>query len=191
LGCEYLSRVGTTGTIPLRACRRVLSPRRRVPLLPSVSGQNGRSPLRRSRPPRASRRVSSFVGLARRPAPSARLNPAEVYALSQTPVSARLGRAGSCASHAPVLQCLRWRCRRSGEGCDIPTQQRFERASGLRVSGMICVGNCPILLIEGEFYQYINPSAKCISTFGLTFCAKRGRKRKRGWCECVFYSTCE
>ena len=52
------------------------------------------------------------------------------------------------------------------------------------------VGSCPTLLVEGEVHQHINPSAKCISTPGLTFYAKHGRKHKPGWCECVFYSTC-
>jgi len=36
------------------------------------------------------------------------------------------------------------------------------------VSGMTCVKSCPTLLVESESHQYINPSAKCISTPKLT-----------------------
>jgi hypothetical protein len=49
-----------------------------------------------------------------------------------------------------------------------PNKDEFEPTSGPSVSGMACVGNCPTLLVEGESHQHINPSAKCISTPGLT-----------------------
>jgi hypothetical protein len=44
----------------------------------------------------------------------------------------------------------------------------FEPTSGPSVSGIACVGSCPTLLVECESHQHINPSAKCISTPGLT-----------------------
>ena len=46
---------------------------------------------------------------------------------------------------------------------------KFEPTSGLNMSDMICVGSYPILLVESESHQHINPSAKYISTFGLIF----------------------
>jgi hypothetical protein len=49
-----------------------------------------------------------------------------------------------------------------------PNKDEFEPTSGPSVSGMACVGSCPTLLVEGESHQHINPSAKCISTPGLT-----------------------
>jgi hypothetical protein len=49
-----------------------------------------------------------------------------------------------------------------------PNKDEFEPTSGPSVSGMACVGSCPTLLVEGEPHQHINPSAKCISTSGLT-----------------------
>ena len=54
--------------------------------------------------------------------------------------------------------------------CEIqPNKDEFEPTNGLSVSGMACVwGSCPTLLVETESHQHINPSAKCISTLGLT-----------------------
>jgi hypothetical protein len=49
-----------------------------------------------------------------------------------------------------------------------PSKDEFEPTGGPSVSGMVCVGSCPTLLVESEPHQHINPSAKCISTLGLT-----------------------
>jgi hypothetical protein len=65
---------------------------------------------------------------------------------------------GSASKHLQATKSL----------CDILTQDRFEPTSSLCVSGMVCVGGCPTLPVEGEIHQHINPSAKCIPTFGLT-----------------------
>ena len=48
-----------------------------------------------------------------------------------------------------------------------PNKDVFEPTSDPSVSGMVCVGSCPTLLVESESHQHINPSAKCISTPGL------------------------
>jgi hypothetical protein len=42
------------------------------------------------------------------------------------------------------------------------------RSGYIQQSGIACVGSCPTLLVEGESHTHINPSAKCISTPGLT-----------------------
>jgi hypothetical protein len=47
-------------------------------------------------------------------------------------------------------------------------KDEFEPTSGPSVSNMACVRSYPTLLVEGEPHQFINPSAKCISTPGLT-----------------------
>jgi hypothetical protein len=61
-----------------------------------------------------------------------------------------------------------WVDRRGWNVTSRPNKDEFEPTSGPSVSSMACVGNCPTLLVEGESHQHINPSAKCISTPGLT-----------------------
>jgi hypothetical protein len=76
------------------------------------------------------------------------------------------GSAGAGPQDIFGRQAFRFR----GEDCVIsrPNKDEFEPTSGPSVSGMACVGSYPTLLVEGESHQHINPSAKCISTPGLT-----------------------
>jgi len=73
-----------------------------------------------------------------------------------------------------------------------PNKDEFEPTSGPSVSDMICVESCPILLVESQSNQHINPSAKCISTPGLTLFMRSENKNVSGvGASACFYSTCE